>query len=235
MELRQYWAIIQKRLWIPLALVLVVAVASLVLRKTPPPVYSQSISFVVGVQPERVPGQFNYDGYYAGLSSEYVADDLSVIVTKQVFAEDVNKRLAEAGSSLQIPPGIFSGMTYGDKQHRILRLTITWADPAELQAIGQAVITALKEDSARYLTTLGTFGAQVMVIDGPTPPAPVGESLTQKLDLPVRLLLAFAAGLGLIFLLHYLDTSVASPADLAELGIPVLAEIPRRKNNLWGF
>jgi capsular polysaccharide biosynthesis protein len=185
--------------------------------------------FVVGIQPEQVSGQFNYDGYYAGISSEFVADDLSVIVNSQAFAEDVNRHLQEMGSPVQIPPGRISGLTFADKQHRILQVTITWKNEAELRDIGQAILLTIEEDSPRYLTQLGALGGLITVIDRPLNPTRVPLSLTQQLDLPVRLILAFIAGVGLVFLLHYLDTSVRNAEELEALGIVVLAEIPRHK------
>jgi capsular polysaccharide biosynthesis protein len=59
--------------------------------------------------------------------------------------------------------------------------------------------------------------------------SPVPPSLTQRLDLPVRLLLALVAGVALAFLLDYLDNSVRGREELESLGIAVLAEIPGRR------
>jgi capsular polysaccharide biosynthesis protein len=42
----------------------------------------------------------------------------------------------------------------------------------------------------------------------------------------LRVLLAALAGLGLIFLLHYFDQTIRTPADLAALGLQPLASIP---------
>ena len=68
--------------------------------------------------------------------------------------------------------------------------------------------------------------AAIRVID---PPAlvPQAVGLRERLDLPLRLLLALAAGVALAFLLDYLDDSVRSAADLEEMGLAVVGEIPR--------
>ena len=87
----------------------------------------------------------------------------------------------------------------------------------------------MEEDSPKYLTQLGTPGALINVIDEPSPPAANPPSLTQRLNLPVRLLLALAAGLALTFLLDYLDDNVRGRTELEALGIPVLAEVPKGK------
>ena len=228
MVLRQYWQIIWKRSWIPLLLVVVVVAISLLTRQAAAPTYSTTMRFTVGVKPEEVAGQYSYDGYYAWLSSAYLADDMTAIVQSQAFANDINARLAELGSQVRIPPGIIGGVTFGEKQHRVLQLNASWGNPEELVDIGRAIVVVMEEDSPKYVTQLGTSGGLIVAIDEPSPPAPNPPSLTERLDLPVRLLLALAAGLALAFLLEYLDDSVRDRAELEEMGISVLAEVPRK-------
>jgi capsular polysaccharide biosynthesis protein len=229
MELKLYWHILWKRIWIPALLVVVVGLVSWLTRQTPPTTYNATMRFTVGVRPQEIANQYNYDSYYAWLSSEYLADDMTAIVSSQAFAEDVNRRLEELGSSVRIPAGSIGGVTMAEKQHRILRLNMSWGNAAELADISRAVVIVMEQDSPKYLTQLGTPGALIQVIDPPAPPTANSPSLTQRLDLPVRLLLALAAGVALVFLLDYLDDSVRGRADLEALGLPVLAEVPNSK------
>ncbi len=228
MELKLYGRIIWKRIWIPALLLIVVAVVSLLTQQSPPPAYSTTMRFTVGVQPQEIEGQYNYDSYYAWLSSEYLADDMTAIVTSQAFANDINRQLTAAGNTLQIPPGIIGGVTVAEKQHRILRLNIGWGNAEELAQIAQAVVAVMAQESPKYLTQLGTPGALITLIDEPTPPAANAPSLTERLDLPIRLMLALAAGLALTFLLDYLDDSIRSKVELEAMEINVLAEIPKK-------
>jgi capsular polysaccharide biosynthesis protein len=228
MELKEYGHIIWKRAWIPALLVIVVAAAGLLTGQSPSLSYSTSMRFTVGVKPQELPDQYTYDSYYAWLASEYLADDLSAIVSSGAFAADVNRRLAERGSLVQLPPGNITAITFAEKQHRILRLNISWGNAAELAEIAQAIVTVMEQDSPKYLTQLGTPGALITVIDEPAPPGANPPSLTQRLNLPVRLLLALAAGLALAFLLDYLDTSVRGRSELEAMGIAVLAEVPKK-------
>jgi capsular polysaccharide biosynthesis protein len=133
------------------------------------------------------------------------------------------------GSSVQIPPGSIGGVTIAEKQHRILRLNVSWSSPTELADIAQASVGVIEEDSPKYLTQLGTPGALINIIDEPSLPAANPPSLTHRLNLPVRLLLALAAGLALTFLLDYLDDSIRGRPELETMGIVVLAEVPREK------
>jgi len=228
MELKQYAIIIWKRIWIPVALVALVGVASWLTAKTPPPTYSSGMRFTVGVRPQELPNQFSYDNYYAWLSSEYLVDDMTGLVGSQMFANDVNRHLQEMGSPVQIPPGSIGGVTIGGKQHRILSLTASWPNPTELADITQAIVTTMEKDSPTYLAQLGTTGALIRVVDTPSPPAENPRSLTQRLDLPVRLLLALVAGVALTFVLDYLDTGVRDKTELEAMGVAVLAEVPKK-------
>jgi capsular polysaccharide biosynthesis protein len=228
MELKYYGAVIWKRVWIPILLVVVVGVVSWATQSTPPPTYNTTMRFTVGVKPQEISGQYNYDSYYAWLSSEYLADDMTAIVSSQAFADDVNRRLTAMNSPTQIPAGAIGGVTMAEKQHRILRLNLSGSDAAQLADIAKAVVLVMEQDSPKYLTQLGTPGALIRVIDQPSPPALNPPSLTQRLDLPVRLLLALVTGLALVFLLDYLDASVRGRADLETLGLTVLAEIPKK-------
>jgi uncharacterized protein involved in exopolysaccharide biosynthesis len=84
----------------------------------------------------------------------------------------------------------------------------------------------LTERSADFFGQFSAAEADIRLID---PPAigRVGRPAREQLDLPLRVLLALAAGLALAFLLDYLDGSVRDRVDLERLGLPVLGEIPR--------
>lgn len=229
MELKHYWQIIWKRIWIPALLLVIVGVASLLTTQTPAPTYSTSMRFTVRVEPQPLSNQFTYEGYYGWLASEYLADDLTAIVSSQAFAADVNRHLTELGSSLTLPPGVISGVTVAEKQHRIIRLNASWPNAAELDTIAQAMVQAMEQDSGKYLTQMNApGGAVIALIDPPAPPVANPPSLTQRLNIPVRLLLALAAGLALTFLLDYLDDNVRDRSEVEGLGIPVLAEVPKK-------
>ena len=93
-------------------------------------------------------------------------------------------------------------------------------------AIADAAAAELIENTGVYFQQLGTDNAGVTLIDGPTVSV-VGPGVRSRLDLPLRLILAFLVGLGVVFLLDYLDVSVRDPRDLEEMGLPVLGVIPR--------
>jgi capsular polysaccharide biosynthesis protein len=224
MELRQYWRIVRKRLWIVIALVAIVLVSSLVLRPGRPALYQTSMRFTVAVVPEsRSDDYYAFDRYYTWMASEYFVDELTEIVGSEAFARAVNEELAYSG--LDIPAEAFCGSMEADRKHRILTVHITWGDQAQLKDIADAAAKVLQEHSADFLGQLGTTDADIRLIDPPVV-IPAGRSLKEKLDLPIRLFLALVAGVALTFLLDYLDDTVRDRAEVEAMGLAVLGEIP---------
>ncbi len=229
MELRYYVHIIRKRAWIPLLLVLTVALGSL-LQSSPIPAYSASMRFVVGLQPEpRTGDYYAYDRYYTWLTAEYLVDDLSEVVKSAAFAQAVREKAIETGTwedpEASIPAGAIQGATSSGKLHRILTVSITWADASQLADLANATVTVLREQAASFFALTGSDRIEIHLIDPPSVGL-VAPGLTQRLQVPIRVLLALIAGVALTFLLDYLDDAVRCREEIESLGIPVLGEIP---------
>lgn len=228
MELRTTWHILLRRKWIPITLFLLTLLLTLVTQKpwqSPPPTYAMSLSFSVGMQPQAAPTAYNYDGYYTALASEYLIDDFAEIVKGSEFAARVTQHLADKGIS--IAPGVIQGSTQTGTLHRILQITLYSVDAAQLADIADAVSTTLTDDASLFMPRLLAGQGAVYLINRGNVVA-IGPSLRQRLDFPLRLVLALVAGIGLAFLAEYLDDRVRTSADLEALGLPTMGEIPRR-------
>jgi capsular polysaccharide biosynthesis protein len=227
MELRRYWDVIRRRWWLPVGLMAAVLLITLLAQqpwRSRPPTFTASMRFNVGIRPERINGVYTYDRYYTMLTSEYLVDDLGEIVRSQAFAQAVSDRLTAQGIS--IPAGAIGASTQPGKLHRILTVNVAWPDRAALPAVAGAIAETLTTGSAEFFGQFSADEADIRLIDPPTYGA-VAPSARQRLDLPLRLLLAMVAGIGLAFLLEYLDDSVRGRADLEGLELPVLGEVPR--------
>ena len=231
MELRAYWAILRKRWAAPLLLPVLVALFSAVqLRpwQEPPPSYSVTMRMLVGVLP--LESAEAYDPrYYAWMTSEYLVDDFTEVLGAEIFAKAVNARLAERGVS--IPADLIRAHANTGKQHRIIRLTFTWDDAVALQAIADATVAELEQNADAYFRQLGTQDAGVQVLDSPVV-VRQGQSARERVEWPLRVLLAVVAGLGLAFLREYMDDTVRRRDQLEEMGLPVLVAVPRRGGGL---
>jgi hypothetical protein len=86
---------------------------------------------------------------------------------------------------------------------------------------------ATEDGGSDYFPQLAGIEAKATLIDGPGI-GQVGRSLKDKLDLPIRLLVALVAGVALAFLWDYLDDTVRDRSEAEALGVQVVGEIPRR-------
>lgn len=226
MELRQYAAIIWRRFWLPLGLPAVVLIISLVLRQPGVPQFVASARILVDVPPlQQVEGMGFDPRLTAPQATEYLVDDFSAFVTGDAVAHMVSERLVAQGIAL--PPGLIQSSTSSQQVHRVVEIQVTWNDPDQARAILQTAIEVLQQEAPAYFGRLGSLQPVVRLFDGPRV-APLPPSLTQRLDLPVRLLLAMLVGVALCFLLDYLDDSVRNKSELEAMGIHVLAEVPGR-------
>lgn len=227
MELKAYWHIVRRRWWLPVGLMAAVLLLTLAASRPwqpRPTVYRATMRFNVGVQPERIPGVYTYDRYYTMMASEYLVDDLGEVVRSSAFADAVNKKLTERG--ITISSGAIAASTQPGKLHRIFTVNITWTDETQLRAIADAVAATLTTGSADFFAQFNPAEADIRLIDGPAI-VPVGRPAREQLDLPLRLLLALAAGVALAFLLDYLDDAVRGRDDVKRLGLEIIGEIPR--------
>lgn len=223
-ELAVYWHILKRRAWLVVLALLAFGASYLLVRPAAPSGYTAQMRFVVGITPEEQPaGTYTYDRYYTWLTAEYLLDDLAEVVKSQRFAQDV-----ATISGLPVPVGAVQGATSAGKLHRILNVSLSWGDRAEIETLANAVVQALTVQGGAYFAQLGTKDAVIAVIDPPAI-APIGASLRQRLDLPLRLILALIIGVTLAFLADYIDPSIRQRADAAALGLPILGEIPARR------
>jgi len=230
MQLVTYWRIIKRRLWIVIFLMAILLLSYPILSPKSAITYSASMRFVVGLRPEPGLGErYQYDRYYTWLTAEYLLDDLAEVVKSHTFAQDV-----ATAAGIPINAGAIQGATSAGKLHRILSIGITWHDANELTTIAKAVVDVMEHQAATYFGQLSTEQATISLIDPPSI-APIGTSTRQRLDLPIRLILALVAGIGITFLLDYVDGTVRGQKDLAALELPLLAEIPSPSHDLWGI
>jgi len=223
MELVCYWNVIRRRWWLVAGLLLVVGLFSLVTHDwSPETSYTCSFRFNVGLAP--IPpdeAEYKYDPLGVWTASEYLMDDLASAVRGRAYAERVVERMGAADVSLA---GRFGAVT----EHRVLTVSVAWGDAAQLADIANAAVWVLQQEAAQFVGAVGQAEPVLRLIDPPAI-APVGPSLKQKLDLPIRLSLAVVAGVAGAFLLDYLDMSIRGREEIEAMGIQVLAQIPRHR------
>jgi capsular polysaccharide biosynthesis protein len=232
MELRSYWRIFVRRWWVALLPALVVAAYVLLAFQPPATVYQTHMNFVAGLPPEQKTQTYAYDGYYAWLTSEYLANALADVARREQFAAAVSARLYDAGvimpDGAPIPSGAIQGAIASDNAQSLFVIYVTWGDPDTLLAISSAISAELTENAAAYFPQLAAaVESPARRVDNPVPVA-LPPSLRSQLTGPIiKIALGLVAGLALAFLLHYLDPTVRERVELEGLGYEVLGEIPR--------
>lgn len=226
MELRQLWKIIRRR-WalalIPAVIVLAVGVA---MWRPAPPAYNAGVRFIVGQPPGAAAAEFDEQRYFNWTTSEYIVNGLADWVRGGKFAEAVSKRLAAQG--IDVSAGAIQGGLAVDNARSMLTVSLTAGDATQLEQMLGGVIAVLTEDNAGALPQLGGENALLTQLDEPVV-NPIGAGIRGQLDLPLRVALALAAGLGLALLAHYLDPTVRDREEVARAGLAVLVEIPKEK------
>jgi capsular polysaccharide biosynthesis protein len=234
-EIRNYVRILWHRAWLVAGLpVLVVALGLLRAAPASPPSYTATMRYSVGLMPEPRESTYTYDRYYTWLTAEYLADDLTEVVRSQEVAEAVVAEAQRRGLNAQVAPGAIQGATTGGKLHRILTVNMGWGNRDELAVLAESLSTVLTQGQAAYFAQFREAGTPVILhrIDPPSI-SEVGPGMRQRLDLPLRLMLALFAGVGGAFLLEYLDDSVHGAADLTARDLEVIGAIPRRSSLPW--
>jgi capsular polysaccharide biosynthesis protein len=223
MELRQYLEIIRDRAGVVVGtflVALVVAAASVYL--VPQATSTYSAVLTIAVLPQPLPQNttlYFSDDYYSYVASEYANDDLIAVLQSDQFLQGIRARLPNA------PNGSISAT----KAHRVVNISVGSGTAAGATALAQAVADALLAPDAekKYFSLLTNRNVTVSVVDGPRLGSqPAGRNAL--LNLAARALVGLALGIGLAFLLEYLDDSIRPNEAEALLGWPILAEVPGR-------
>jgi capsular polysaccharide biosynthesis protein len=222
-QFRNYLTTIRRWLWLVGLLPAVALVASSYLALRGPGAYCSNMTLAVSMIPEAgaVRGTEYYPPYWETLTSEYLADDLTVVLKSQAFAQDVS---AELGYSLE--PATIVAATRTKKTHRTIDLSVCGQEPGTVAAVGDAYERTLNTRLGEYFRQLQTQNVQVRVINRPS----LGRANSLSglaAEIALRTLLGLALGLALAFLLEYLDDRLRDRRELEQLlGMPTLAEIP---------
>ena len=228
MELIALWKFFLRRWWLivlpPLVVLVFVAPALL---QTPGGGWMTVLHFSAAQPPEIARPTYEDSSYYPWVASEHVIDNLTTWVRTSSFAEEISRVLAERG--IDIPPDAMRGIIASDNAFSVMQVFIYWPDADELRAIGEAAIEVLQHRSQAYFPQFAVQPAQVVALDD-IALTPTSPPLLNRFQPLFKVVLAGLAGLGLAALVEYLDDSIHSRDDLEALGLPVLGEIPRHKN-----
>lgn len=231
MELREYWSIIRRRWWLPVSVMLVALVASTVVGVRGASAYKTDMRLAVSTIPTPDPNSVLYydPTYYSNLDSEYLADDMSEFMSSRAFADEVHRELASSSTPYDVDIETIMSATRAKKTHRFIDITLTTSTFEEGQAIAGSISRILSDPNhvSQYLTALTAYHTQMEIV---TPPVTHRANTPFGLisEIGLRTVIGLLVGIGLAFLVDYLDPSVRTRQEAERLlDVPVLGEIPR--------
>lgn len=256
MELRAYWAIIWRRIWLIALIVGIVAVyvgyKEYQLRKTPGALssYQSTVTIQLGLQAN----QQAVDPYSSAQVASTLAD---VLVTgpilssnefdtqvAQQIASDMDKITQRYGANPDLgnvqDPGAIGAALGATKVDNLVSITATWVTSPGAWAIANAVGEVSASSMCRYLnyvvpqsascaTTSGSPGVAAQIISNANNPGlATGNANSKQTTYLLLLLVALVIGIALAFLAAYLDDRLYTKDDAIQLlRLPVYGEIPR--------
>jgi capsular polysaccharide biosynthesis protein len=232
-ELREYWNIVRRRWWLPVAITLVALIASTAVGLRGAAAYKTDMRVAISTIPTPDPNSVLYYDpiYYSNLDSEYLADDMTELLTSRAFADEVKRELATGRTPTEVDPITVLNATRAKKTHRFIDITLTTSTFEEGDLIAGSISRILADPAhlAIYLKALTAYNTQMTIV---TPP------ITHRANTPIgliseialRTVIGLLVGIGAAFLIDYVDPSVRSRQEAeAVLDMPVLGEIPRTR------
>ncbi len=257
MELRTYWTIIWRRIWLVALIVGVVALYvgyeyyhthKLANLQT---TYTSNVTIQMGVQTKGQPANVAANTSTA----EAFADTLAtgpILATKEFdsqvsnqIAADTNQIAQRFGAhpdlgDWQNANAIGSSIT-ASRIHALVTITVTWSTPAGAWAIANATGETLSADAGQYFNYSLTSSAPdtstgiavqsvavARVISNATDPATIPGTAAKTIQLLLLLLVALVVGIALAFLIDYLDDRIRSKDEVTNLlQLPIYGEVPR--------
>lgn len=232
MELKVYWAIVRKRLWLILLLMFLTAVPTGIYSYTMiEPMYTASTKIIVNqnesrsltVENGRVDiGMINSDIQLIKTYKEIIMTPHIMNVVVEQYPQlnlSANELIQKIGVSSVNETQVMSIYSIDSSYSRAANIV-------------NAVSTVFKNEIPKLMKI-----DNVSILNAADPDAnalPISSSANN--NILISLVLSLMLGLGLAFLLDYLDDVIRNEADIAEIiGVPVMAAIPQvrrtRKRN----
>jgi capsular polysaccharide biosynthesis protein len=221
--------VIRRRWWlilIPTVIAAALALPALPEMLRPRITYSSVIRFTAS-HPVPEGSTFEEQAYLSWLSSEYAVTNLATWIRTGSFIAEMADVLAQGGAKDRLAdPAALAGSVTADSARSILTMYISWDNPDETVRIAEAAAEVLQSRDERYFPLVGDENLQFAQLD-PITVAPVPPQLAARIAPLFRILIGLVAGIGLAFLVDYLDPAIRERREIESLGYRVVGEIPR--------
>ncbi|GAB3805715.1 YveK family protein [Virgibacillus kimchii] len=216
-SLKEIFEVIKKRLLLIIAFILGAAlIAAVVSYFVLTPTYESSSQFIVN-QGEQDPNmQYSVNDAW---SNTEIINTYNVIITSPAILDEVVEELNLPYSSATLANKIQVGNT---QDSQVVTVTATDENPAMAVELANTTVSVFQENIPEILSVDNvTILSQAELDANPSPVAP-----NPMLNIAIAIVLGGMIGVGLAFLLEYLDNTIKSEQDIEKkLELPVLGVV----------
>lgn len=216
-SLKEIFEVVKKRIWLIVALILGAAlIAAIVSYFMLTPTYQSSSQFIVNQ------GKQNQDEQY---SSDSMRSDVQIINTYNVILKSP-AILDDVISELNLPYGsaVLSDkiQVASEQDSQVVTVTATDEDPTTAVQLANTTVEIFQNKIADIMNVENVnILSEAALSPNPSPVAP-----NPKLNIAIAIVLGGMVGVGIAFLLEYLDNTIRTDDDIEKkLGLPLLGVI----------
>ncbi len=228
-ELRVYIDIVRRRRPMILIPIVIVVLVSILTFNQPLTIYQSSVKYIVGQEP--APDTFTEEQArnWSWIVSQYVVNGVKGWTEGTDFSGRISDRLEVDHPQLyeefdldtrEVEKIVSSGTIRSE-----LTVVVRHFDEEVVETIANIATEVLRENDL-VIPQLRNTPARVVPIDRVLVEEFKPELSVYIGDLPLRIFVAIAAGVGLALLVEYLDPKVRSAAQIERMSLVMLGEIP---------
>ncbi|WP_226670503.1 YveK family protein [Metabacillus litoralis] len=180
------------------------------------PIYQSSTQILVNQSKSDQQAAYNVGEVQTNLQ---LINTYNVIIKSPAILDKVIEK-----ENLEISAGALNGLvTVGSEQNsQVVNITVQNEDPQKSAAIANSIATTFKEEISTIMNVDNvSILTQAQLGENPSPIKP-----QPALNMAIALVVGLMAGVGLAFLLEYLDNTIKNEQDIEnQLGLPVLGAI----------
>lgn len=219
-SLKEIFGTVKKHLGLIITCTIVAAlIAAVVSFFVLTPIYQSSTLFLVN-QTQDSGGQDSINQATIRTNIELINTYNEIIRSEAILGEVVEVlNLTDSVGSLKNSVQVSSA-----QNSQVVTLSVKHTDPAMATAIANTTVEVFKD---RIVDIMNVADNVSVISEAQTPTSPAPVAPNPKLNIAIAVVLGLMVGVGVAFLIEYLDTSVRTEEDIQEkLGITLLGVIP---------